>query len=281
MSGILYIVATPIGNLDDLSLRAVKVLRDVSVIAAEDTRRTATLLRAYEIPTSMTAYHEHSDDRCMRQLVDQLKAGSSIALVSDAGTPAISDPGYKLVRAVQDAGVQIVPIPGPCAAITAISCSGVASDHFFFEGFLPAKAGARRHRLEELRDLAHTTVFYEAPHRLNDTLTAMLAVYGAEREVALARELTKTFETIKRAPLAELLTWVCEDANQERGEIVLIVSSQRERPANSITPEIADLLTALAQSYPARKAAKLLSPVVDIRTSDLYDFLLDQKQHKS
>ncbi|MEM6544309.1 MAG: 16S rRNA (cytidine(1402)-2'-O)-methyltransferase [Pseudomonadota bacterium] len=281
MSGILYIVATPIGNLEDLSPRAVNVLKEVDLIAAEDTRRTAILLRAYEISTSMTAYHEHSDERCTRGLVDQLVAGDSIALVSDAGTPAISDPGYRLVRAVQRAGVQVVPLPGACAAIAALSCSGVASDHFFFEGFLPAKAGARRHRLEELSALGYTIVIYEAPHRLYDTLAAMLVVFGAGREVALARELTKTFETVKRAPLGELVSWVREDSNQERGEIVLIVGSEQDRAANSITPEIAELLTALAQSYPARKAAKLLSPVVDIRTSELYDFLLEQKRPKS
>ncbi|MEM9396955.1 MAG: 16S rRNA (cytidine(1402)-2'-O)-methyltransferase [Pseudomonadota bacterium] len=281
MSGILYIVATPIGNLEDLSPRAVNVLKEVDLIAAEDTRRTAILLRAYEISTSMTAYHEHCDERCTRGLVDQLVAGDSIALVSDAGTPAISDPGYRLVRAVQRAGVQVVPLPGACAAIAALSCSGVASDHFFFEGFLPAKAGARRHRLEELSALGYTIVIYEAPHRLYDTLAAMLAVFGAGREVALARELTKTFETVKRAPLGELVSWVREDSNQERGEIVLIVGSEQDRAANSITPEIAELLTALAQSYPARKAAKLLSPVVDIRTSELYDFLLEQKRPKS
>ena len=224
MEPALYIVATPIGNLADISARARIVLSEASVIAAEDTRRTGQLLGHEGISTSMVAYHEHSPPSVAASIVGRIAAGEAVALVCDAGTPTISDPGYRLVREVQDQGLAVVPIPGPCAAITALSAAGLPSDRFSFEGFLPNKAEARRRRLESLATAPATLIFYEAPHRLVACIEDLVQVMGPDREGAIARELTKRFETVRRGGLAELAAWVAADTNQSRGELVVMVA---------------------------------------------------------
>lgn len=272
----LYVVATPIGNLGDLSGRAVEILRGVDYIAAEDTRHSQRLLQHYAINTPVMAYHDHSDERAADKISDCLAAGGSVALVSDAGTPLISDPGYRLVRAVQDAGYAVHPIPGACAAIAALSASGLATDRFLFEGFLPARAGPRESRLAALSRETATLIFYEAPHRVLESLRALAFAFGADREAVLAREVTKTFETIKRSSLGELVDFVAADSNQRRGEIVLLVAGIRA-DASEMTAETAALLQRLAAELPAKTAAAIVAEHTGLRKKLLYDFLLLQK----
>jgi 16S rRNA (cytidine1402-2'-O)-methyltransferase len=275
----LYVVATPIGNLGDLSARAVQVLQGVDLIAAEDTRHSQRLLQHYAIATPLMAYHDHSDERSVRKITDCIGGGGSVALVSDAGTPLISDPGYRLVRAMQDAGFAVHPIPGPCAAVAALSASGLATDRFLFEGFLPARAGARDRRLASLAGATATLVFYEAPHRVLDCLEAMVVAFGPGREAVLAREVTKAFETIRRGSLEELAAFVAADSNQRKGEIVLLVAGVREQ-ATEVTAEVAALLQRLARELPAKTAAAVVADLTGLRKKQLYDFLLALKSDK-
>ena len=272
----LYIVATPIGNLGDMSFRAIEVLRQVDLIAAEDTRHSQRLLQHFGIDNRLMPYHDHSDARSAQRILELLVAGGSVALISDAGTPLISDPGYRLVRDVQARGVPVRPVPGPSAAIAALSVCGLPTDSFRFQGFLPAKPGTRLNYLQALADETATLVFYEAPHRVVDTLVAMLEVFGGQREVVLAREITKTFETVRRAPLAELLAFVREDDNQRKGEIVLVVAGQDAAEA-TLDTATARLLEALAQELPAKKAAALVADHSGLRKKDLYNHLLAKK----
>lgn len=275
----LYIVATPIGNLGDITRRAVEVLASVDIVAAEDTRRTGQLLAAEGVRVPMLAYHEHSGAEVNRRVVDAIAMGKAVALVSDAGTPAISDPGYRLVRDVQAAGHAVIPVPGACAAIAALSAAGLPSDRFAFEGFLPARRDARRRRLEALASSPATLIFYEAPHRILSTLEDLVACCGPRREAALARELTKRFETLRRAPLGELLAWVRADENQSRGEIVLLLAPLAETPegAEMLDPRLAQLLDDLAGLVPARQAAKLVARFSGHPARDLYDRLLRRR----
>ena len=222
--GSLYVVATPIGNLDDISARALKVLRDVSLIAAEDTRHSLRLMQHFGISTPLGACHEHNERDEGSRFIQRLLAGEDVALISDAGTPLISDPGYHLVRQARAAGIPVVPVPGACALIAALSAAGLPSDRFIFEGFLPAKAVGRRTRLERLKEEPRTLIFYEAPHRILECLQDMELVFGPDRPALLARELTKTFETLKGLPLAELREFVESDSNQQRGECVVLVA---------------------------------------------------------
>ena len=270
----LYVVATPIGNLEDLSARAVEVLRGADLVAAEDTRHSRRLLDAYGIDTPTLAYHDHSDERALGRIEQCLDGGGSVALVSDAGTPLISDPGYRLVRRVQDLGLPVRPVPGPCAAIAALSASGLPTDRFYFEGFLPSKAGAREKRLRELAGMPVTLVLYEAPHRVLECLQAMAQVLGSEREAVLARELTKTFETIRRAPLARLVEFVAGDDNQRRGEIVLLLEPAGKGPAQ-VDEAAAQWLLRLARELPARRAAAVVADCTGLRKNLLYDYLLE------
>ena len=272
----LYVVATPIGNLGDISQRAVDVLHQVDLIAAEDTRHSGRLLQHYTIGTPVIAYHDHSDEQVLRRINGCLVDGGSVALVSDAGTPLISDPGYRLVRSVQEAGFAVRPVPGACAAVAALSASGLATDRFLFEGFLPARAGARASRLAALSRETATLIFYEAPHRVLASLESMVASLGGEREAVLAREVTKTYETILRCSLAELLAFVAADHYQQRGEIVLLVAGRRDQE-RELTPEIAALLLRLARELPARRAAAVVADYSGLRKKQLYDFLLAQK----
>jgi 16S rRNA (cytidine1402-2'-O)-methyltransferase len=272
----LYIVATPIGNLGDISSRAVEVLREVDIIAAEDTRHSQRLLQHFAIDNRLMAYHDHSDSRAQQRIEEILSEGGSVALISDAGTPLISDPGYRLVRDIQSAGFPVRPIPGPSAAIAALSVCGLPTDSFRFEGFLPAKAGARSNQLAELADERATLVFYEAPHRIVDTLAAMVEVFGPEREAVIAREITKTFETVKRAPLQALMEFTRDDTNQQKGEIVLVVSGSRRSNAE-LDPATARLLQRLVEELPAKKAAAVVADWTGLRKKDLYDYLLSVK----
>ncbi len=273
----LYVVATPIGNLGDISRRALEVLQGVSLIAAEDTRHSQHLLNHFAIETPTIAYHDHSEPRTVARICRCLDDGGSVALVSDAGTPLISDPGYRLVREVQDRGHRVFPVPGACAAIAALSVSGLPTDRFRFEGFLPAREIARARRLGELSAETATLVFYEAPHRLLDTLQAMVAALGAEREAMLAREITKTFETLRRAPLAELLDFVRADANQRRGEVVLVVAGRRGQEGE-LGADVAALLVRLAEELPAKRAAAVVADLTGLRKRSLYDYLLAAKR---
>lgn len=275
MEPALYIVATPIGHLADISLRGIEVLRGCALIAAEDTRRTGQLLHAQDIATRMLAYHEHSAPAVAQKILDTVHGGRAVALVSDAGTPTISDPGYRLVRAAQEGGIRVVPVPGACAAIAALSASGLPSDRFAFEGFLPNRREARRKRLSDLVNASATLIFYEAPHRLRETLADMAELAGEAREAVLARELTKSFETIRRDTLSALLRWVDEDANQSRGEIVLLLAPAPRAPARELDAALSDLLLAMAEQMPARAAAKLLSAYSGIRTKTLYAHILE------
>ena len=271
----LYVVATPIGNLGDISHRALEVLRDVALIAAEDTRHSKRLLSHFSIDTPILSYHEHSDARAVERIGDCLAAGESVALVSDAGTPLISDPGYRLVREVQDQGFAVIPVPGACAAVAALSVSGLPTDRFLFEGFLPAREGARRNRLLELQRESATMVFYEAPHRLLATLETLGEVLGGEREGAIAREITKTFETVRRGTIDSLLEFVTADHHQQKGEIVLLVSGwKQEQGEDSLAPETAALLLRLARELPAAKASAIVAEHTGLRKRLLYDYLL-------
>ncbi|RSC29233.1 16S rRNA (cytidine(1402)-2'-O)-methyltransferase [Pseudomonas putida] len=281
IAGTLYVVATPIGNLDDMSARALKVLAGVALIAAEDTRHSVRLLQHFGIETPLAACHEHNERDEGSRFITRLLAGDDVALVSDAGTPLISDPGYHLVRQARAAGVRVVPVPGACALIAALSAAGLPSDRFIFEGFLPAKAVGRRARLEQVREEPRTLIFYEAPHRILECLEDMEAVFGGERPAVLARELTKTFETLKGLPLAELRAFVAADTNQQRGECVVLVAGwsapQDDQAISSDAMRVLDLLLA---ELPLKRAAALAAEITGVRKNLLYQAALDkQKSH--
>lgn len=270
-SGTLYVVATPIGNLDDISARMLKTLQSVALIAAEDTRHSARLMQHFGINTPLIACHDHNERDQGLRLVERLLAGEHIALISDAGTPLISDPGFHLVRAARAAGVPVVPVPGPCALVAALSAAGLPSDRFVFEGFLPARSSGRRQQLEALREETRTLIFYEAPHRLLESLCDMQTVFGDERVVVLARELTKTFETIKGAPLAELCAWVEADSNQQRGECVLLVEGwSAPEGEDSLSTEVLRILQLLLAELPLKRAAALAAEITGVRKNLLY-----------
>ncbi|PAU88475.1 16S rRNA (cytidine(1402)-2'-O)-methyltransferase [Pseudomonas sp. WN033] len=275
--GTLYVVATPIGNLQDLTPRALEVLRSVSLIAAEDTRHSARLLQHFGINTPTTACHDHNERDKSVRLVERLLAGDDLALISDAGTPLISDPGFHLVRQAREAGVRVCPVPGACALIAALSAAGLPSDRFAFEGFLPAKTQGRRQRLQALASESRTWMVYEAPHRLLECLQDMLEVLGGERQVVLARELTKTFETIKGAPLAELVEWVRGDSDQQRGECVLVVEGAPARDdADALDPVVERTLEVLLEELPVKQAAALAAKLTGVKKNRLYQLALSK-----
>ncbi len=272
----LYIVPTPIGNLSDITLRAIEVLKAVDCIAAEDTRHSGILLQHLDVKAPMIALHDHNEQQRASVLIEKIQQGQSIALISDAGTPLISDPGYHLVKLCRDAGVKVVPLPGPCAAITALSAAGLPTDRFVFEGFLPAKEKGKEDRLQALAEESRTMVFYESPRRVIDTLTTMLQVLG-DRQIVTARELTKTFETIHSLPLSEMLVWLQEDENRTRGEFVLMVAgktdTQEELPA-----EATRTLLLLQKELPLKKAAALTAEIYGLKKNALYAWGLEQQK---
>jgi 16S rRNA (cytidine1402-2'-O)-methyltransferase len=274
-SGTLYVVATPIGNLADMVPRAIETLQTVAVIAAEDTRHSARLLAHFDIKTPAIAYHDHSDEQRTANLITRLLAGDDIALISDAGTPLVSDPGYRLVRSARAEGIKVVPVPGACALIAALSAAGLPSDRFAFEGFLPAKQVARCAHLDTLASDTRTLIFYEAPHRILETLQDMATVFGAEREVVMARELTKTFETIKGDSVSVLLEWVAADTNQQRGEIVLLVAGATKKDHAEISAEDARIMKILLEDLPVKQAAALGAKITGLKKNFLYDWALE------
>lgn len=276
--GVLYVVATPIGNLSDMTARATETLKSVDIIACEDTRTSAKLLTHFNISTSTTAYHEHNADSQTARLIERLTLGKSVALISDAGTPLISDPGFRLVKACHEHGICVVPIVGACAVIGALSAAGLPSDKFSFVGFLPAKQHGRLDALKHHQDRSETLIFYEAPHRIVECLTDMVAIFGGQREATLCRELTKTFETIKKLPLAKLLDFVTNDPNQQKGEIVLVVAGNTQK---QITTDYDKWLLAIAKELPPKKASAIVADVLGLKKSDVYDRLLNLQQSPS
>ncbi|XAW89937.1 16S rRNA (cytidine(1402)-2'-O)-methyltransferase [Vibrio sp. CDRSL-10 TSBA] len=271
----LYIVPTPIGNLGDITQRALDVLSNVDVIAAEDTRHTGKLLSHFNIQTKTFALHDHNEQQKAQVLVEKLLAGQSIALVSDAGTPLISDPGYHLVNQCRQAGVKVVPLPGACAVITALSASGLPSDRFSFEGFLPAKSKGRKDKFLEIAKAERTCIFYESPHRITESLQDMLEILGPDRDVVLARELTKTFETIQGLPLGELIDWIEEDDNRKRGEMVLLIHGYRDSAEESLPEEALRTLGILVKELPLKKAAAATAEIYNLKKNALYKWGLD------
>lgn len=269
--GCLYVVATPIGNLGDLSPRAQRVLAGVTRIAAEDTRNTGVLLTQFGIRTPLVALHEHNETRLAESLVTALAAGQSLALVSDAGTPLISDPGFALVRAARVAGREVIAVPGPCAAIAALSISGLPSDSFVFAGFLPSKSSARRERIAELARESRSVIVYEASHRIADCAQDLGAILGTRR-VLLAREISKRFEQSVLCAAADLPAWIAADANRERGEFVLVIEPAAQESASTIEAE--RVLRVLLAELPAARAAKLAAALTGLRKNELYEIAL-------
>lgn len=277
-SGVLYIVATPLGNLGDMSQRAIDTLQRVDLIAAEDTRHSKKLLVHFGIDKPMIAFHEHNERDRSSEILTQLQAGRQIALISDAGTPLISDPGYHLIRQLHDAGIRVVPIPGPSAVVTALCAAGLPTDRFIFEGFLPSKAVAREKYLSELARETRTLVFYESPHRLLETLRAMLQSFGPGRRMALARELTKTFETIRQDSIANIVSWVEANPEQQKGESVLIVEGAAQQPSDRYEVDSDKLLLTLLTCMSVKDAAHHAAQLTGQSKNELYQRALQIKQ---
>ena len=276
--GTLYVVATPIGNLSDMTLRALETLKAVDAIAAEDTRHTSGLLSHFGISKKLLAVHEHNERQSAEKLLLQLKAGENIALVTDAGTPGISDPGAVVVDFVRKAGVKVVPIPGVSAVIAALSASGIVQNGFLFHGFLPASGAARRKALDILKTQTVTLVFYEAPHRIIESIVDMANVLGSDRRITIAREITKTFETIYCCTLSDAEAWLKADANQQRGEFVLLVEATPIKDAGGISEEAVRVLKLLLVDLPLKQAVKLAAEITNEKKNILYDFALQLKQ---
>lgn len=274
--GHLYVVSTPIGNLADITERALAVLSQVDLIACEDTRHTQRLLSHFSISNKTISLHDHNERQRQDYFVQLLEEGKSIALVSDAGTPLISDPGFHIVKHLRANRLNVVPVPGVCAAITALSVAGLPTDRFTFEGFLPSKSTARQKVLNEMANETRTMVFYDAPRRAIDTVQDIVDVLGGERQVVMARELTKTFETIHSDTAENLLTWLSEDPNQLKGEMVLMIEGAT-KDDQAISPEIANTLTILLAELPPKKACAVAAKIYGVKKNTLYDYALSLK----
>ncbi|WP_197411261.1 16S rRNA (cytidine(1402)-2'-O)-methyltransferase [Colwellia sp. TT2012] len=272
----LYIVATPIGNLGDISQRAIDILTQVDVIACEDTRHTGKLLAAFAIKNKTMSLHDHNERQRQDQVASMLQEGKTIALVSDAGTPLISDPGFHIVRHCRSLGLKVSPIPGPCAVISALSVAGLPTDRFTFEGFLPSKSAARQAKLANLLEEPRTMVFYDAPRRAIDTLADIVKVLGGERHVVISRELTKTFETIHSDTAENLLVWLQEDANQLKGEMVLIIEGNKI-DVNAIPAKAIDTLKLLLAEMKPKKACAITAEIYGVKKNALYEIALTLK----
>ncbi len=272
MSGTLYIVATPIGNLQDFSPRAQTILNQVNLIAAEDTRHSRHLLNHFGIKTPLQALHQHNEHQKSSILLERLKKGDNIALISDAGTPLISDPGHYLIENAHAAQITIVPIPGASALISALSAAGFPADSFIFEGFLPAKKLARQQRLEILQTESRTLVFYESPHRLLDSLNDMAEIFGQQRQAVLVKELSKLFETIYRDKLSRILEWLKTKPERQKGEFVLIIQGAPPPDNKALSTEAKRIFNLLRQELPIKKAAKLTSEITGESKNSLYAF---------
>jgi 16S rRNA (cytidine1402-2'-O)-methyltransferase len=272
LAGKIYIVATPIGNLADITQRALDILASVDVIAAEDTRHSGKLLSHYGIKTRTFALHDHNEKQKAQTLIDMTKEGKSVALISDAGTPLISDPGYNLVNLAREQSVDVHPIPGPSAVITALSAAGLPTDKFLFAGFLPVKQQARLAELEKYKNAEFTTVFYESPRRIIDTLNYSEQVFGIDREFVLAKELTKHFESFVKGNAQSILYWLNEDKDRLQGEMVFMVSPNKQE--QSISPEAEKLMKVLIEELPAKKAAAITAQIHGLKKNELYKLSL-------
>ncbi|MBN8446639.1 MAG: 16S rRNA (cytidine(1402)-2'-O)-methyltransferase [Gammaproteobacteria bacterium] len=270
VQGQLYIVATPIGHLDDISQRAIAILRQVSWVAAEDTRHSGKLLSHLGISARFLALHDHNEKQRAASLLQKLQAGEDVALISDAGTPLISDPGYSLVRLCRDAGVRVVPVPGPCALIAALCCAGLPTDKFHFIGFLPAKSGQRQQVLQQIPNNVGTLICYEAARRVKDTLADVVAVFGEERELVLAKELTKTFEHFEHGTAASITAWLEEDPQRCQGEMVLMIAPAAAKADDDIHPAAVQTLKLLLSELPLKKAAALTAEIHGEKKNALY-----------
>jgi 16S rRNA (cytidine1402-2'-O)-methyltransferase len=276
--GTLYVVATPIGNLGDITLRAIETLKSVDAIAAEDTRHSSGLLSHFGISKKLIAVHEHNEQQSAEKLVLALKNGENIALVTDAGTPAVSDPGAIVVKIVREAGMKVVPIPGVSAVVAALSASGIVQNGFYFHGFLPASGAARRKVLETLKAQTVTLVFYEAPHRIIESVEDIAKVLGENRQITFCRELTKTFETIYTCPASRASAWLQADANQQRGEFVLLIEAAPVVEAQEISESAQRVLKCLLAELPLKQAAKLAAEISNEKKNALYDLALSWKK---
>lgn len=274
---LLYIVSTPIGNLGDMTPRAIEVLRQVDVIAAEDTRHSKRLMNHFGIATPLIPCHDHNECHQAEMIVRRMQAGETVALISDAGTPLISDPGFYLVRSVREAGFRVVPVPGACAFVAALSVSGLPTDRFYFEGFLPAKGAGRRKRIGALAAFSSTWGVYESPHRIMDLMEDLSAVLGDGRYITLAREITKTFETVIAGTVSEVQAVLVSDSNQQRGEFVVLVEGYKEEESSEISPEIEKMLQRLMDDLPIKKAASVVADLTGVRKKVLYDLGLKLK----
>jgi 16S rRNA (cytidine1402-2'-O)-methyltransferase len=268
-AGKLFIVPTPIGNLEDMTHRAVRVLGEVDLVAAEDTRHSQKLLQHYDISTRMISLHDHNEDQRGKQLIEKMKLGQNMALISDAGTPLISDPGYGLVNQCRAAGLEVVPLPGACAAITALCAAGLPTDRFRFEGFLPSKEQAKSQALQALERETGTSIFYESPRRIEASLKAVVEALGDERPVVIAKELTKTFETFFSGSAKQCLSWLQEDANHQRGEFVLMIGGHKH-DETVVSAEALKLLKALMSELPLKKAAGITADQFGLKKNALY-----------
>jgi 16S rRNA (cytidine1402-2'-O)-methyltransferase len=265
----LYIVPTPIGNLEDITFRAIAVLSSVDIIAAEDTRHSQKLLQHYSIQTRLISLHDHNEGKRTKQIIEHLQSGKSIALISDAGTPLISDPGYTLVNECRKASLNVVALPGACAAITALSAAGLATDRFRFEGFLPVKMMAKQQALQKLLRDTCTCIFYESPRRISTTVSSVVEVLGKDRKVVVAKEITKTFETYFSGTAEQALEWLNADSNHQRGEFVLLISGYEE-VIEELPQEAIGLLQILMQEMPLKKAAAITAKHYELKKNALY-----------
>ena len=277
-AGTLYVVATPIGNLEDMTPRAIRILSEVDLIAAEDTRHSGKLLKHFGIEAKTEALHEHNERSQVPRLIEILQAGKSIAFITDAGTPLVSDPGFHLVRSARQAGLTVIPVPGACAAIAALSAAGLPSDRFVFEGFPPAKSAARRAVFEKLREEARTLIFYESPHRILESLKEMAEIFGPEREAVLARELTKQFETVRSGTLTELSEWVKRDPHQQLGEFVILIHGVPRAEREAVNEEAERVLRILLEELPVSQAAALTAKITGLKKNKLYEYALSLKE---
>jgi 16S rRNA (cytidine1402-2'-O)-methyltransferase len=273
-SGTLYVVATPIGNLGDITQRALDVLKTVELVAAEDTRHSGQLLSRLGISVKFVALHEHNEQRATPFLIADLQAGKNVALITDAGTPAISDPGTLLVAAAHEAGIRVVPVPGASAVVCALSAAGIYAPNWLFYGFLPAKASHRRDALAQLKSLPYTLIFYEAPHRIVECIEDLISTFGGDRRITFARELTKLFENIHSLPLAEASDWLAADANRQKGEFVLIVEGARAVEDNPEQQHLRDTLTVLLEELPLKQAAHIAAKLTGIKKNTCYKLAL-------
>ena len=278
MIGELYLVATPIGDMTDIAPRALGILSTVDIVAVEDKRRSSRLFSHFGIKTPMISYHDHSAEKQVKKIIDELLCGKSVALISDAGTPLISDPGYKLVNAAKDKSIKVSPVPGPCALIAAISASGLPSDRFIFEGFLPSKSVPRITKIQNISADSRTIIFYEAPHRILETLIDMIKVIGPSRKIVLARELTKTYETFISGTLESVLQIIEKDLNQQKGEIVIVLAGADSSEKKIETQDSKRILSVLLEELPLKQAVSLGSKITGTQKNIFYKLALDLKK---